>query len=203
MILSTENRTDFDRIRLFQEKMPDFLATDSIINALIQKKYFVEPASSKYHGSYEGALFDHSMDVIDNLEDFTVKHGLIWMRPESPKVVGALHDLCKMELHKPVYKKLNTENVIDLFTEEKPYIPVIDHYEYNDVDMPDHGARSLAICTMLGIQLTEEEMLCIRWHMGAFEPKENWNYYTRAIHKYPNVLWTHMADMVSAHINDV
>ena len=56
---------------------------------------------------------------------------------------------------------------------------------------------------MQGTQLTEEEMLCIRWHMGAFDEKTNWNYYTRAIHKYPNVLWTHMADMVSAHINQI
>ena len=24
--------------------------------------------------------------------------------------------------------------------------------------------------------------------------------YTRAIHRYPNVLWTHQADMIAAHI---
>lgn len=36
--------------------------------------------------------------------------------------------------------------------------------------------------------------------MGAFTDKEEWNNYTRAIHKYPNVLWTHHADMIAAHI---
>lgn len=201
MIESTS--TDFDRIRYFQQNMPEFLTTDYIINSLILHKYFVEPASAKYHGAYEGALFDHSMGVIKNLDYYTKYNNLTWMRPESPKVIGALHDLCKMELHKPIYKEATAEDFIDVILEEESRIPILDHYEYQEIDMPDHGARSLAICTMLGIQLTEEEMLCIRWHMGAFDNKENWNYYTRAIHKYSNVLWTHMADMVAAHINQI
>ena len=34
----------------------------------------------------------------------------------------------------------------------------------------------------------EEEIACIRWHMGAFEKDTNlWNYYGKAIEKYPNV----------------
>ena len=50
------------------------------------------------------------------------------------------------------------------------------------------------------LQLTEEEVMCIRYHMGAFTEKEEWNDYTRAIHKYKNVLWTHHADMIASHI---
>lgn len=42
--------------------------------------------------------------------------------------------------------------------------------------------------------------MCIRYHMGAFTDKEEWQDYTRAIHRYPNVLWTHQADMIAAHI---
>ena len=48
--------------------------------------------------------------------------------------------------------------------------------------------------------LTEEEICCIRYHMGAFTPKEEWNDYTGAIHAYPNVLWTHHADMLASHV---
>ena len=51
--------------------------------------------------------------------------------------------------------------------------------------------------------LTEEEKLCIRWHMGAFDDKENWNCYGAAIEKYQNVLWTHTADMVAARVQGV
>ena len=50
------------------------------------------------------------------------------------------------------------------------------------------------------MNLTEEEILCIRWHMGAYDDKENWNTIGAAIEKYPNVLFTHTADMMAARI---
>ena len=39
--------------------------------------------------------------------------------------------------------------------------------------------------------------------MGAFVDQKEWNDYTRAIHKYSNVLWTHTADMIAAHILEI
>lgn len=50
------------------------------------------------------------------------------------------------------------------------------------------------------MQLTEEEVMCIRYHMGAYTDKSEWEYYGRAIEKYPNVLWTHTADMIASKI---
>lgn len=44
---------------------------------------------------------------------------------------------------------------------------------------------------------------CIRYHMGAFTDKSEWNDYTRAVSQYPNVLWTHQADMLVSHIAGV
>lgn len=55
----------------------------------------------------------------------------------------------------------------------------------------------------LGLNLTEEELYCIRWHMGAFDDKQMWNNYGRACTMYPNVLYTHTADMVAARIKGV
>lgn len=48
--------------------------------------------------------------------------------------------------------------------------------------------------------LTNEEIACIRWHMGAFDDRNNWEYYTRAVAKFPNVMYTHAADMAAAYI---
>lgn len=45
-----------------------------------------------------------------------------------------------------------------------------------------------------------EEIACIRWHMGAFDDRNNWEYYTRAVAKFPNVMYTHAADMAAAYI---
>ena len=49
-----------------------------------------------------------------------------------------------------------------------------------------------------------EEIICIRWHMGAFETDTKmWDYYGKAIEKYPNVLYTHTADMIASRIQGV
>jgi hypothetical protein len=74
-------------------------------------------------------------------------------------------------------------------------------YEYNpDLIIPGHGERSV-IMLQKYIKLTDEEIACIRWHMGSYEkdPKM-WEYYGRAIEKYPNVLFTHMADMYASKV---
>ena len=49
----------------------------------------------------------------------------------------------------------------------------------------------------------DEEIMCIRYHMGAFTDKSEWNDYTRAVSQYPNVLWTHQADMLASHVAGV
>ena len=65
--------------------------------------------------------------------------------------------------------------------------------------LPGHGEKSV-IMLQQHMNLTDEEMLCIRWHMGAFDDKEHWNSYGRSVTHFPNVLYTHTADMVAAHI---
>ena len=62
-----------------------------------------------------------------------------------------------------------------------------------------HGDKSV-IMLLQHMDLTDEEIYCIRWHMGAFDSKENWNSYGRACTIYPNVLYTHTADMIAARI---
>lgn len=63
-----------------------------------------------------------------------------------------------------------------------------------------HGALSVILAQRL-ISLTKEEIACIRWHMGAFEHDLTmWNYYGSAIEMYPNVLYSHTADMIASRI---
>lgn len=165
-------------------------------NDLIELGFFDVPASTKYHGNYAGGLFDHSLAVTETLVDLTNKLGLEWSRPESPYIVGMYHDLCKCDLYKPVYKryeiKNNSGNVVKTYS-------AIESYEYNDKSLLDgHGTKSVIIALKF-IPLTDEEIACIRWHMGAYErdPKM-WDYYGRAVEKYPNVLYTHTADMIAS-----
>lgn len=140
--------------------------------------FFSAPASIGYHGSYDGGLLDHSIEVAKSLCSFTKLLHLQWERKESPFLIGLFHDLCKADS----YKKIN------------------DKWTWNqDEVMPGHAEKSIIMLQQFMI-LTEEEIMCIRWHMGAFDTKENWVYYNRAISMYNNVLWTHTADMVASKI---
>lgn len=52
------------------------------------KRIFTAPASTKYHGNYEGGLFDHSFMVMNLLVELSAANGLKWKRPASPFLVG-------------------------------------------------------------------------------------------------------------------
>ena len=159
-------------------------------------KFTTAPASTKYHGNYTGGLLEHSVNVMYTLCKLTEDNHLSWSRPESPIIVGLFHDICKVDQYKP---KVGNH----LMYQDGAEIKLYDGYEYNNETLfKGHGDKSVMMLASL-IQLTEEEVACIRYHMGAFTDKEEWNYYTRAIHKYPNVLWTHHADMIATHIMEV
>ena len=139
--------------------------------------FFKQPASTKYHGAYEGGLFDHSMAVAKRLVDMTKANGLNWQRPESAVKVAFLHDLCKIDS----YRK----------TEEG--------YEYNPDSDRRHAEKSIELAKQFET-LTEEEELCIRFHMGAYV-KEDWTGFDAAIRQYETVLWTHQADMLASKVD--
>ena len=145
--------------------------------------FFTAPASTCFHGAYEGGLFDHSFAVTDTLVKLTHDNHLSWRDERSPYIVGFFHDLCKIDQ----YRKLSEPD-------EKWRI-----YAWNDTPIKGHGEKSVMLLSQL-MTLTEEETACIRYHMGAFADKSEWQSYTDAIHKFPNVLWTHHADMIAAHI---
>lgn len=170
-----------ERVALFDKTMQGYGDFTDLREWLITQGFFQAPASTKYHGNYEGGLFDHSYNVLKFLECLTVKNALTWGRPQSPYIIGMFHDLCKYD----------------------QYIKTEDGYEYNEERLlKGHGDKSVTLLCQF-MPLTIEEQLCIRYHMGAFTPKEEWNDYTRAIHVCPNVLWTHHADMLASHVLEV
>ena len=158
-------------------------ATDDFMNWLMTSDYFSAPAAKSHHGNHEGGLFKHSMEVAKQLDKLTLDLNLQWQREESPWVVGLLHDICKMD------------DYVNLGYDESGEI-----YEYNKHKIMDgHGDKSV-IMLAGHFPLTVEEAMCIRFHMGAFTDKDQWEYYSRAVKRYPNVLYTHTADMIASQI---
>jgi hypothetical protein len=142
--------------------------------------FLVAPASSKYHGAYEGGLHDHSWNVVNQLRLLTIRNNLKWERPDSCEIVGLAHDMCKLNS----YFRNKDGTFYAGYSADKR-----------------HGAKSVELVKQI-IDITDEEEMCIRWHMGAFDSSNNWNKFTEAILQYPNVLWTHQADMIASKIKE-
>lgn len=163
------------------------LVSPDMLKYLALNHFFTAPASTKYHGNYEHGLFEHSFAVAKFLVQLTEDNHLIWKNPRSPYIVGMFHDLCKIDQYRVI---------------SHPQDPDI-RYDYNpDTLLKGHGDKSVMLLSQF-YTLTDEEIMCIRYHMGAFTDKSEWNDYTRAVSQYPNVLWTHHADMLASHVAGV
>ena len=150
------------------------------IEKLEMMGFFTAPASRGYHGAYEGGLFDHSLKVTQRLVELTKDLKLHWDMHRSPVVVGMFHDLCKCD----EYRKTQ------------------DGYDHvKNTLFTGHGEKSVMLLSNL-IQLTTEEIACIRYHMGAYV-QNDWNGIDLAIRQYPTVLFTHTADMIASKIDNV
>ena len=168
-----------DRILIYTRFMPLTYGNDVTLEKLDRLGFFEAPASTKRHGAYEGGLFDHSFAVAKYLVELTERLGLIWSDPRSPYLVGMFHDLCKCDF----------------------YETTATGYDYkHTLVIPGHGERSVIMAQKL-FRLTDEEIACIRWHMGSYETDTRlWNSYGLAVKLYPNVLFTHTADMYASKV---
>ena len=162
------------------------VSMDSVIDCLDHIGFFTQPASTRFHGVYEGGLFDHSLQVTKELIKLTDSLHLQWSRKGSPVIIGMFHDLCKTDLYE--VKSLQQDGD-KMCVEYK-------HSETPSLWGPGHGSKSVLIASTI-IQLTPEEVACIRYHMGAYE-KDEWDNLDVAIRRFNNVLWTHTADMMAS-----
>ena len=155
--------------------------------AFIEKTDFFEaPASTRFHGSYQGGLLEHSMKVYEILLH-KVQNNIIGLKPneDTIKLIALLHDICKANFYKVDYR--NAKNSKGEW-EKVPYYTIEDTIPYG------HGEKSVMMITEY-IKLTPEEKYCIRWHMGFTEPKEVYTTLGEAFKKYPLALMMHEADL--------
>ena len=78
---------------------------DKLVAKLEASDFFTAPASTKYHGAYEGGLCDHSLCVYYNLKSLVTSKGLAdQIAPESIIITALLHDFSKMNLYRTEYR---------------------------------------------------------------------------------------------------
>lgn len=149
--------------------------------------FFKAPASSKYHLSFEGGLLRHSLNVY---EELIASAHITPKQLESAKIVSLLHDICKVNYYKK--GKKNIKNSGGKWEEA-------DYYFTDDQFSLGHGEKSVILIQRF-IHITDEEIMAIRWHMGGYEPKDNYNYLNKAFSEYELALELHIADLRATYI---
>lgn len=167
---------------------------ENLIEFIRKSDFYTAPASTRFHGSHEGGLLEHSMNVYDILstkrnEDSLWYESLKNIGEDTLVISALLHDLCKTYYYTT---ELRNKKVDGQWV-QVPFYTVDDKVPYG------HGEKSVMMIEEY-IKLKPIERYAIRWHMGAYEPKELWNTLGSAMEKYPLVLAIHEADMEATYI---
>lgn len=161
--------------------------------------FFTAPASTRYHGSYEGGLLEHSLNVYNRLLfEMNTVIGEGWediYSPETIAIVALFHDLCKIDRYVLTEKWRKDED-----GQWEAY----DAYDYNKEKAEmGHGAQSVYYLQKF-IQLTEIEAQAIYWHMGAYDisPYSSLANCSETFKWNPLAFLVHRADMAATYITE-
>lgn len=178
---------------LLETKRPGI---ENLLEFIRKSDFYTAPASTRFHGSYEGGLLEHSLNVLDCLAEKKASDNAIWhkelvnVQSESIVISALLHDLCKTYFY--------TTEMRNKKDESGAWVQV-PFYTVNDLIPYGHGEKSVMMIEEY-IKLLPAERYAIRWHMGSYEPKELWNTLGTAMEKYPLVLALHEADMEATYL---
>lgn len=165
------------------EKLLEFLLS-------VHSDFFSAPASSRFHGNYDGGLVEHSLNVYDCLKSYlqrTQELYQITYSEESIAIVALLHDLCKINC----YHK-GTRNV----KKDGQWIQV-PTYEFDDQLPYGHGEKSVYMISGY-MRLSREEAFAIRYHMG-FAGNEDQRNVGKAFEMFPLAFALSVADMEATY----
>lgn len=166
----------------------------NVIAWVEQSDFFTAPASARFHGSYEGGLLQHSLNVYKSLNIMSkgmTDSDLPVISPETVVITALLHDICKANTYKVAKRwRKNKQNQWEQY----------DTYEFSEVEPLGHGEKSVLILQRLGLELTEQEIYMIRWHMGGFD--ESRMAVSNAMSKFPEIAYIHAADLIATNIMD-
>lgn len=194
---------DKEEIRKHKQEFIDLLKSTSIpdidlfIEDLEESGFFTAPASMKNHLCYEGGLMIHSLNVYEAA--MKLKETFAAVRPdvfekisdESIIIAALLHDVCKANLY---FRKRGAQMEFGQAEYGTDYgrLPI------------GHGEKSVVMLYRMGLDLRDDEICAIRWHMGAWsvdssDAEERGNF-SKAQELYPLVSLIQLADTAAAQI---
>ena len=141
---------------------------DKVLSKLEEKGFFEAPASTKFHLSCKGGLLEHSLNVYEAA--MFLREQVIARKPEleaqlpadSVAICALLHDTCKSDIYKEGI--LNRKNADGYWEKYVGY-----QVDYTAGLPLGHGEKSVIMLLSWGLDLTEAEIMAIRWHMSAWD----------------------------------
>lgn len=175
---------------------------DYVIEDLEKGGFFSAPASAGHHLNVAGGLCQHSLNVchaglmiwegLKNLDSASANS----VKRESVIIATLLHDVCKTDIYKRTTKR--RKNALGQWEDCEGY-----GVTYKKFPM-GHGEKSVIMLLLSGLDLQDDEMLAIRWHMGAFginlNSYEDERCYDTARQLYPLCAIVQCADGLAAAV---
>jgi len=170
--------------------------SEELLNYLKSTDFFLAPASSRYHNSFEGGLADHSINVYKRLKKLVDSEDSMYKKysDETIAIIGLLHDLCKINFYKRDWKNQKINGV----WEQVPY------YKIEEVLPFGHGEKSVYIINKY-MKLNDTEALAINWHMGPYDQRVKGvdpKTLEAAYIKEPLCFLTYIADSMATYLDE-
>ncbi len=205
-----QNKADLF-VHLFEENIKRD-GSAALLDWLKKSDFFKAPASTKYHGAYEGGLLEHSLNVYDCLlRELASLNMADKYSKETVAIVSLLHDVCKIGLYVMAPKNQKTYDPEKVGAAQNWDVKhdslgdfiweTVMNYTHEDNLPYGHGEKSVYILSGF-MKLTREEAMAIRWHMGFSDNdfRGGGQSVGKAFEMYPLAVLTHLADMKATYL---
>ena len=140
---------------------------DDLVEELEDLGFFKAPASTKFHLNEDGGLVQHSLNVCKaalsmRKSMIELDDSLLEALPKDSVIIAPLlHDTCKADIYKPTMKK--EKNRFGMWCDVPGY-----DVDYSNFPL-GHGEKSVIVLLRSGFELTDDEIMAIRWYMNAWD----------------------------------
>ena len=200
MLFNVKEKPDYDVItdkERFIELYGELVYRDGaedLLKWLVKSDFFEAPASTAFHSNVKGGLCHHTLLVYDRLCEELVNDGYVLDAElkSTAFIVAALHDLCKVDFYVLDRRNVKVDEKNNIW-EKVPYYRIDEQLPFG------HGEKSVYIIQSF-MNLTREEALAIRWHMGDFS--EAYGGCSKAYAMCPLVVYLHIADIKASYFDE-
>ena len=191
---------------------------EGLIQFLKESDFFTAPASTKYHGAYEGGLCAHCLNVYDRLEAMAFNgtcYNILIEPTDGPlkyedfedtlKIVALFHDISKTNFYEKFFANKKVYSDSGSKSDNGGRFDWVVETSYKVRESKDrfifgtHGQNSERIISSFIPLRTEESCAIINHHSVYDNPNLD---ITVIFNRYPLLTLLHIADLYATYIDE-